>query len=110
VPGLAIFAPVQVAEEVDGKPTNEIDFLVGNGGISHPRDKHLVIKLILHNTFVDRCGDALQEPTKDSNILILNSSQAGGEDQLQQVFSILSEQFSLKGLQPLNFMGIAKSC
>ena len=29
---------------------------------------------------------------------------------MQSVFHVLSEQFGLKGLQPINYHGIAKSC
>lgn len=69
------------------KPVQEIDFLMGNGGVNHPKDKQApIIKLILHNSFVERCGDSLQEPGKESNVIILNSSQTAGEDQLQSVF------------------------
>jgi hypothetical protein len=77
----------------------EIDFLVGTGGVHGPKDKSGQVKLIMHNNFVDKCGEPLQQPTsKESNIIMLNSSEEGGEDQLQSMFHIFSDKFSLKSL------------
>lgn len=92
LPGFAIFAPIQKhlmkddTESTRGnaspfKPLNEIDYLVGNGGVKGPKDKSAHVKLILHNDFVDKCGEQnIQETGKEGNVILLNSSEEGGED------------------------------
>jgi hypothetical protein len=87
MPGFAIFAPIQkhlmkIDEESEyggdvsasHKPLGEIDYLISNGGIKGGKDKSSIVKLILHNDFVDKCGDQLAEPTKESNVIMLNST------------------------------------
>jgi hypothetical protein len=44
------------------RPADELDFLIGNGGVHANDNLSHHIKMILHNDFLSACGDSLHIP------------------------------------------------
>jgi hypothetical protein len=122
VPHFAIFAPVIQGKQGMGRTASEIDCLISNGGGKGKHNNNEVqVKLILHNDFLNKCGDNLHIPsssqseTIDSKNVVVVSKNSEGEDgetgeSAQSLFEVLTEQFGLRGLQHLSYNAIAKAC
>jgi hypothetical protein len=68
VPHFAIFAPVIQGKQGMGRTASEIDCLISNGGAKGKHNKNEVqVKLILHNDFLNKCGDNLHIPSSSQS-------------------------------------------
>lgn len=80
IPGFAILVPFNHPEKdaSSTKPVSDIDYLMSNGGIKNAKGP-ITVKLLMHNDFLEKCGDNLHIPSAESsmqqNVIVLDSSE-----------------------------------
>ena len=78
------------------------------------------MKLILHNDFLNKCGDSIHLPqtiartstdfSGQNNVVVIAKENGDTDATAQSLFNTVSEAFGLRSLQQINIPAVAKAC